>query len=121
MNRSTLLLKLSLLSDPKLLCAVRAAVGEVTVMFGFRDAEVRSIVLAVDEALANVIRHAYHGAYDRPIQVSFYRDRVKTGEGVHDALKIQIVDRGNTGRFRTTSWKSARRYSARRFGATLHP
>ncbi len=94
MSQSTLLLKLSLLSDPKLLCAVRAAVGEVTVIFGFRDAEVRSIVLAVDEALTNVIRHAYRGAYDRPIQVSFYRDRVKTGKRLQDALKIQIVDRG---------------------------
>jgi anti-sigma regulatory factor (Ser/Thr protein kinase) len=59
LSQSTLLLKLSLLSDPKLLCAVRAAVGEVTVMFGFRDAEVRSIVLAVDEALANVMTAPY--------------------------------------------------------------
>jgi len=93
LNRTTLLLKLSLLSDPKLLCTVRAAVGEMAVIFGFGDAEVRSIVLAVDEALANVIRHAYQGAFDRPIQVSFYR-QVNSGEGVPDALKIQIVDRG---------------------------
>ena len=94
LKRSELVLKLSLLSDPKLLCVVRAAVEEMAVTVGFRDAEVRSIVLAVDEALANVIRHAYLGAYDRPIQVSFYRDRLGTGEGEHDALKIQIVDRG---------------------------
>jgi anti-sigma regulatory factor (Ser/Thr protein kinase) len=60
-------------------------------IFGFRDAEVRSIVLAVDEALANVIRHGYKGAVDRPIQVSFYRSPVK---GAKDALKIQIVDQG---------------------------
>jgi anti-sigma regulatory factor (Ser/Thr protein kinase) len=94
LNRSTLLLKLSLLSDPRLLCAVRAAVGEVAVIFGFQDAEVRSIVLAVDEALANVIRHAYQGVYDRPIQVSFYRVQVRPGQGGRDALKIQIVDHG---------------------------
>ena len=94
MNRSTLLLKLSLLSDPRMLCAVRAALGEVAVVFGFKDAEVRSIVLAVDEALANVIRHAYQGAFDRPIQVSFYRGQVKAEGAARDALKIQIVDRG---------------------------
>jgi serine/threonine-protein kinase RsbW len=94
LNRSTLLLKLSLLSDPKLLCAVRAALGEVAVIFGFKDAEVRSIVLAVDEALANVIRHAYQGAFDRPIQVSFYRGQLKSDGAARDALKIQIVDRG---------------------------
>jgi len=94
LNRSTLLLKLSLLSEPRLLCAVRAAVGEMAVISGFRDAEARSIVLAVDEALANVIRHAYKGAIDRPIQVSFHSVQVKSGEGVQDGLKIQIVDHG---------------------------
>jgi anti-sigma regulatory factor (Ser/Thr protein kinase) len=94
LNRSTLLLKLSLLSEPRLLCVVRAAVTEVAVMFGFQDAEVRSIVLAIDEALTNVIRHAYQGAFDRPIHVSFYRARVKANKGVQEALKIQIVDRG---------------------------
>jgi anti-sigma regulatory factor (Ser/Thr protein kinase) len=93
LKRSTLLLKLSLLSEPKLLCTVRAAVGEIAVIFGFRDAEVRSIVLAVDEALANVIRHGYKGAVDRHIQVSFY-SQVKFGKGGQDALKIQIVDQG---------------------------
>ena len=94
MNRSTLLLKLSLLSDPRLLCAVRAAMGEVAGIFGFRDAEVRSIVLAVDEALANVIRHAYKGALDRPIHISFYRVPARARGGGKDALKIQIVDQG---------------------------
>jgi anti-sigma regulatory factor (Ser/Thr protein kinase) len=94
LNRSALLLKLSLLSEPRLLCAVRAAVGEVAMVSGFQDAEVRSIVLAVDEALANVIRHAYKGAHDRPIQVSFYRHRLKSGTGGQDALQILIVDKG---------------------------
>jgi serine/threonine-protein kinase RsbW len=83
-----------MVSEPRLLCAVRAAVGEMSVLSGFADAEVRSIVLAVDEALANVIRHAYKGAFDRPIQVSFYRVPKKPGKGAHDALKIQIVDKG---------------------------
>jgi anti-sigma regulatory factor (Ser/Thr protein kinase) len=64
------------------------------VVFGFRDADARAIVLAVDEALANVIRHGYKGAHDRPIQVSFYREEFKSGEGAQDALKIQIVDQG---------------------------
>ena len=88
------MLKLSFISDPKLLCVVRAAVGEMAVTVGFGEAEVRSVVLAVDEALANVIRHAYHGSFDRPIQIAFYRGQIK-GEGeVREALKIQMVDRG---------------------------
>ncbi len=94
MNRNTLLLKLSLLSDPRLLCAVRAAVGEVAAVSGFKDAELRSVVLAVDEALSNVIRHAYRGASDCPIQISFYRSHLKHDGNARDALQIQIVDRG---------------------------
>ncbi len=34
-------------------------------------------MLAVDEALANVIRHAYQGSFDRPIQIAFYRGQSK--------------------------------------------
>jgi serine/threonine-protein kinase RsbW len=94
LNRSKLVLKLSLLSDPKLLCVVRAAVGEMAMRTGFSEAQVRSVVLAVDEALANVIRHAYQGRFDRPIQISFYRGQVRSGSDVREALKIQIVDRG---------------------------
>ena len=95
MNTSKLVLKLSLLSDPKLLCVVRAAVGEVALTTGFTEAEVRSVVLAVDEALANVIRHAYQGSHDRPIQIAFYRGQTRAEGGTRrEALMIQIVDRG---------------------------
>jgi anti-sigma regulatory factor (Ser/Thr protein kinase) len=94
LNRSKLVLKLSFVSDPKLLCVVRAALGEMAVAVGFGEAEVRSVVLAVDEALANVIRHAYHGSFDRPIQIAFYRGQIKSKEGMREALKIQIVDQG---------------------------
>lgn len=94
MNTSKLVLKLSLLSDPKLLCVVRAAVGEVALTTGFTEAEVRSVVLAVDEALANVIRHAYQGSHDRPIQIAFYRGQIKAEREPREALTIQIVDHG---------------------------
>lgn len=94
MNRSKLVLKLSLLSDPKLLCVVRAAVGEMSARVGFSETEVRSIVLAIDEALANVIRHGYKGSVDRPIEVSFSRREIKRGGEIREALQIQIVDRG---------------------------
>ncbi len=94
MNKSKLMLKLSLMSNPKLLCVVRATVGEMAVIFGFTEAEVRSMVLAVDEALANVVRHAYLGQSDRPIQISFYRGKFETSEGARDGLEIRLVDQG---------------------------
>jgi serine/threonine-protein kinase RsbW len=94
LNTNKLVLKLSLWSDPKLLCVVRAAVGEVALITGFTEAEVRSVVLAVDEALANVIRHTYHGSSDRPIQIGFYRGHAKVNKATRNVLTIQIVDRG---------------------------
>lgn len=94
MNRRKLVLKLSLLSDPQLLCVVRAAVAEMSAKVGFSESEVRSIVLAIDEALANVIRHGYHGSADRPIQVSFSRGQMKRDGEMREALQILIVDRG---------------------------
>jgi anti-sigma regulatory factor (Ser/Thr protein kinase) len=94
LNKSNLVLKLYLLSDPKTLCVVRATVGELATLIGFPPEEVRSIVLAVDEAMTNVIRHTYLGRVDRPIQVAFYRGPAKSGEGMGDALEIRLVDKG---------------------------
>jgi serine/threonine-protein kinase RsbW len=94
LKKSNLVLKLSLLSDPRLLCVVRATMREMATSVGFSEGEVRSMVLAVDEALANVMRHGYLGKSDRPIGISFYIGPVDTGEGARDALEIRIVDQG---------------------------
>jgi anti-sigma regulatory factor (Ser/Thr protein kinase) len=87
-------MKLDLLSDPKMLCIVRAAVGELAVTVGLPPEDVRSLVLAVDEAMTNIIRHAYLGKLDRPIEVSFHRGPVKHGEAMKDALEICLMDHG---------------------------
>ena len=57
-------------SVPSHLRVVRAAVEKVCELVGLDDADAGRIVLSVDEALANVIRHAYAEAEDRPIDVS---------------------------------------------------
>jgi anti-sigma regulatory factor (Ser/Thr protein kinase) len=94
LKKSNLLLKLSFRSDPKLLCVVRATVGEMAASLGFSHEEVRSMVLAVDEALANVIRHAYLGRLDQPVQIFLSRGEVVSSEGVRDALEIHVIDQG---------------------------
>ena len=48
-------------SQPRFLQMIRAAVGELGAAYGFPAADCRAMVLAVDEALTNVIRHAYGG------------------------------------------------------------
>ena len=62
-------LKFVLPSHPRFLPVVRAAVGELAAIFGLPGKECRAVTLAVDEAVANIIRHAYHGHSGRAIQI----------------------------------------------------
>ncbi len=55
-------------SHPRFLSVVRAAVGELGVIYGLSNEECIEVTLAVDEALSNVIRHAYGNCYDREIE-----------------------------------------------------
>ena len=94
MQRRGLLLDLVLVSDPQLLCVVRAAVERLTEVFGFSPPECRSITRAVDEALANVIRHAYGSRPDRRIDVSCKRISGMVKGRHREGLEIQLLDRG---------------------------
>jgi len=53
-------LKFAMPSDPRYLPVVRGAISALAAAIGLEEAECRAITLAIDEALANVIRHAYH-------------------------------------------------------------
>ena len=61
-------------SDPQLLCVIRTAVEACSRLSGFPEEQCRSLTLAVDEALSNIIRHAYGGQCDQPIEMIFRRD-----------------------------------------------
>ncbi len=67
---------------------VRGAVEKTCELLGFDDETAGSIVLSVDEALTNVIRHAYDGADDRRIEVEL----ASTAGG--DGLRITVRDDG---------------------------
>lgn len=72
---------------------VRAALERLCQLLGLEENTSAEIVLAVDEALANIIRHAYHGAADKPIEISFSR----VGAGVGQwALRIELRDWGES-------------------------
>ena len=62
-------LKLVVPSDPRFLSVARAAVSEVCVICGLPEEERQGVILAVDEGLANVIRHAYKNCYDHEIEM----------------------------------------------------
>ena len=63
-------------------------------MLGFADAECRAVVLAVDEALTNIIRHAYQGKSDQPVEISFRRIQAPHDGERKPALEIVLEDRG---------------------------
>lgn len=96
MKRGSLLLRMELRSDPEVLCAVRAALAQITEKLGFSEPECRAVVLAVDEALTNIIRHAYKGNTERPIMATFRRVQVGRDGARKEAFEIVLEDRGVT-------------------------
>jgi anti-sigma regulatory factor (Ser/Thr protein kinase) len=89
-----MLLRMELRSNPETLCAVRGAVAQLTERLGFSETECRAVVLGVDEALTNIIRHAYAGHPDRPIEVLFRRILASSCGKSGEALEIVLVDSG---------------------------
>jgi anti-sigma regulatory factor (Ser/Thr protein kinase) len=82
--------RLHVSSLPAHLPVVRGAIEKVCELLGFADEETGSIVLSVDEAMTNVIRHAYGGDTDQPIEVEL----TALGEDRPDALRIRLRDYG---------------------------
>ena len=80
-------IKFSMPSDPRYLCAVRGAIGPLAAAIGWNESECRAIVLAVDEALANIIRHAYHDRTDGLMELECRE--------IPDGLEITLLDNGD--------------------------
>jgi sigma-B regulation protein RsbU (phosphoserine phosphatase) len=71
-------------SRPETLRLVRTVVGEAAALCGCSENCIRDIVIAVDEACQNVIRHAYGGIPDGEILVDIRR------EG--DRIAFNVID-----------------------------
>lgn len=89
-----MLLKLELQSNPELLCAVRGAVERLTEKMGFPEPECRSVTRAVDEAMTNIIRHAYGNQPDQPIELTCFRAKRADGGDSVEGLEIILKDQG---------------------------
>jgi anti-sigma regulatory factor (Ser/Thr protein kinase) len=83
--------RLAIASEPAHLSVVRAALERFCELAGLGEHDRGQVVLAVDEALTNVIRHAYHGQSGKPIEIMF--GRVADGAG-GASLRIQLRDWG---------------------------
>ncbi|MGB6429726.1 MAG: ATP-binding protein [Candidatus Acidiferrales bacterium] len=94
MRRSGWLLRLELPSDPEILSVVRSAVTRLTEEMGFPAADSRAVTRAVDEALANVIRHAYGGRVGQSIELLCRRVQNRFCGAKRAGLEIVLIDNG---------------------------
>jgi serine/threonine-protein kinase RsbW len=92
--RAELLMRLHLESNPEALCLVRGTMQSATEVLHFREPDSRAIVRSVDEALANVIRHAYAGRGGLPIEVSCSRLWSERDATAPRGLEIVLADWG---------------------------
>ena len=76
-------LRLNVTSDPANLAAVRHACEAFCIECGLDAAAAGDVGLCVNEAMANITRHAYSGATDKPVELTGWSD----GDGVHVALR----------------------------------
>jgi anti-sigma regulatory factor (Ser/Thr protein kinase) len=80
-------IKFSVPSAPRYLCVVRGAIGPLAAVIGWDESECRKIVLAVDECLTNVIRHAYHNRTNGLMELECRE--------TSDGLEISLLDNGD--------------------------
>jgi len=62
-------IELHLTSDPAMLSVMRAAIAKVCEIAEFDQMQTSKIVLALDEACSNIIRHAYKGKSGEEITI----------------------------------------------------
>lgn len=79
-------IRLKITSDPATLASTRRAVEMFAAQCGFDETARGEIGLVINEALANVMRHAYQGATDQPIEVS--------AQKTDDGMKLSVRDWG---------------------------
>ena len=93
-THAELLLRMYLESNPEALCMVRATLQCASELVQLPEADSRAVVRSVDEALANVIRHAYKGAGGLPIEMTCWRLLADRKTRKPRGLEIDLTDSG---------------------------
>lgn len=70
---------------------VRAAVGKMSELLGFDEDACLRIMLSTDEALTNVVRHAYDGKPGNPIEIEI----APLSQGEQRGIRIALRDYGH--------------------------
>lgn len=78
--------RLEVRSDPCLLSVVRGLVHEWLAVVALPEDRREEVVLAIDEACSNAIRHSYGGRCDEVVEVRLRTDA--------DRLQLEVLDSG---------------------------
>ncbi len=72
-------IELTIPAKPKYLRIIRMTIRYLCKTLNLNSGETNLIILAVDEACSNIIKHAYKGPTEKPIQISctIYEDRIE--------------------------------------------
>ena len=79
--------EITVASHPRWLSLIRRVVTEYAELKGLDAQSAREVVLAVDEASANVIKHSYQGECKQSLTVSALYNE--------DGIEVEIRDNGN--------------------------
>ena len=79
--------EITVASHPRWLCLIRRVDTEYAELKGLDAQSAREVVLAVDEASANVIKHSYQGECEQRLTVSALHSE--------DGIEVEIQDNGD--------------------------
>ena len=79
-------IRIQLVSKPRLLKSIRELLHAYVIDSGFSDEQAQNVVLAVDEACTNAIRHSYGGSCDEMLELL-----LSSGE---NGIEITLIDHG---------------------------
>ena len=82
---------LNITSNARSLPIVRGAVEKMARLEGFGENDAHALMLAIDEALANVIKHGYDGDPNQPIAITL--EPVRSSDG-RAGIAVQVRDQG---------------------------
>ena len=86
------LIELKIKADPFYLCVARKAVQRTAELVGMNEQDSDSLILAVDEALNNVIQHGYGGVCDQQIIIKLRQ--IASDQKEQTGLEVIIRDFG---------------------------
>ncbi len=83
--------ELNITSNARSLPVVRGAVEKMARLEGFGEMDAHALMLAIDEALANVIKHGYDGDPNQPITITL--EPVRSADG-RSGISVMVRDQG---------------------------